>query len=231
MFLGQTAVMRCHVGLAATLGEMAGHALGQSAGVDEDDGRAVGSDEFREPVVDFDPDLIGHDRLQRRARHLQPQVPSPDVALVDDRTGRTPGAHQKVRHRLHGLRGRRDADPRRRTFTERLETLQRQRQMRTALVSRDRMELIHDDGLHRAQHPAPRLGRQQDVERLRRRHQNVGRAPAHPRPLALRGIPRTHHGTDRRVGQSVRLQRVPDSVSGTCRFFWMSFDRAFRGET
>ncbi len=51
--------------LADPLGEVQCQALGQAAGVYEDEGRPVLRDQLGEPVVDLLPDLAGRDRLDR----------------------------------------------------------------------------------------------------------------------------------------------------------------------
>ena len=99
-------------------------ALGEPARVDEDE-RAVLADQLGEPVVDLLPDLIGRDRLDRRAWHLEPQVHVADVPLVDDLAigsravlsvgaAVAPGAHEEARHVLDRSNGRRQADAHRR---------------------------------------------------------------------------------------------------------------------
>ena len=68
--LREAAVVGADVLLADALGEGEGDALGEAAGVDEDEGRAVLRDELGEAVVDVAPLLAGGDGLEVRGRDL-----------------------------------------------------------------------------------------------------------------------------------------------------------------
>ncbi len=62
---------------------------------------------------------------------------------------------------------------------QRLQPLQRQRQMRATFVVGDGVDFVHDHGFNVAQDCTALVGSEQDVERLRRGHQNVGRPLQH----------------------------------------------------
>ena len=67
--------------------------------------------------------------------------------------------------------------------------LEREREMAAALVRRERVDLVDDHRARRRQHRAAGLGAEQDVERFRRRDDDVRRPPAHAlraRPAACR---------------------------------------------
>jgi hypothetical protein len=68
MLLREAAVMRRDGILAESLREMARRAFREPARVDEHECRAVRADQLREPVVLLDPDLVRHDRFERRLR-------------------------------------------------------------------------------------------------------------------------------------------------------------------
>ena len=71
--------------------------------------------------------------------------------------------------------------------------------MRAALVARHGMDFVNDDGFGVAQDfPAP-LAREEQIERLRRGHKDMGRPANHPLPLPGRRIPRAHQGADLRT--------------------------------
>ncbi len=70
-----------------------------------------------------------------------------------------------------------------------LQALERQGQVRAALGVRHRVDLIHDHRLHPGQHLA-RLRGQDQVQRLRRRDQDVRRVADHRRALARGGVAR-----------------------------------------
>ena len=100
-------------------------------------------------------------------------------------------AAEKPRHLFERpLRGR-EADALQRLGRQRLQPFQSQRQMRAALGGHQRMNLVHNDRFHRAQRLG-RLRRQQQVERLRRGDENVGRMPREAGALALRRVAGAH---------------------------------------
>jgi hypothetical protein len=97
------------------------------------------------------------------------------------------GAAEKPRDLVERPLGRRQTDALRRPLADRLEPFQRQRQVGAALARHQRVDLVDDDRVDRAQRFA-RIRRQQQVERFRRRDQDVGRFPLEPRPLGLRRV-------------------------------------------
>ncbi len=87
-------------------------------------------------------------------------------------------------------------DANRRTIGERLQPFERQRQMRSALVVRDRVNFIDDDRLDGLQNFAAFLRREQDVQRLRRGHQDVRRALEHEPTVFHQRVAGPHGGAD-----------------------------------
>ena len=210
MLFRQAAVVGGDLIFAAPVREVAGDALGQPAGIDEHDRGSVIGRERGQAIVDLDPDLVGHDRLQRRRRQFQPEVPVTHVALVDDPTGRAIRADEKLHHGVHGPGGGRNPHPHGRPPAQCRQPLQGNRQVGAPLVARQRVNLVHDDRLHRPQHAAPGLGGQQDIQRLRRRDQDVGRLAAHFGPLAPGRIAGAHQGADADIGLARLQQPVAD---------------------
>ena len=94
---------------------------------------------------------------------------------------------------------------------ESIEALQGERKVRTALVRRDCVNLVDDDGARRRKHRAPGLRSEQDVEGLRRGDDDVGRTPAHALALAGWRIAGAHPGTDLDIGQALLCQRRANS--------------------
>jgi hypothetical protein len=74
---------------------------------------------------------------------------------------------------------------------QRLQPLQRERQMRAALGGNQRVNLVDDDRVHGAQRLGGLRGEQQ-VERLRRGDENVGRMARKARALPLRRVAGAH---------------------------------------
>ena len=233
---GEAAVVGRHVLFAHSLGQMTRDALGLAARVDEHERGAVLAHELGEPIIDLVPHLSRHDRFERCRRYLEGKIAPSRVTGIDDaalprrpRTGCRAAlaamlADQKARDLLDGLLRRRQSDARQlpageAAAGERLEALQRKRQMCTAFVVRDGVNLVDDHGAARRQHLSPRNRGEQDVERLRRRDQNVRGCASHARPLALRHVPGAHHRADRHLGKPEApqaLRRYPRSAPRDC---------------
>jgi len=90
-------------------------------------------------------------------------------------------------------------------------TLERKRQVGAALVGSERVDLVDDHRAGRRQHRAAGLRAEQDVERFRGRHHDVGRAAAHAVALAGRGVARAHPGADVHLRQALRLEALADA--------------------
>ena len=194
---------------AEPLGEMARRAFGEPPGVDEHEGRAVLVRERRQAVVDLLPRVARHHRLERRRRQLEREVAVLDVPGVDDRAGRTAG--QEAPDLLDRLLRGREPDAHQPRSGQRRESLERQREMRAALVRRERVDLVDDDRPRRPEHLAAGLAGEQDVERLGRGDDDVRRALAHARALGLWRVAGAHQRTDVDVGQGERLELGADA--------------------
>ena len=81
----ETAMMRRDRVLPDALAQLPRQALGHPSRVDEHECGPVCGDQFGEPVVILGPDLVRHDRLERRTWHLQSESHRAAVAFVDDR--------------------------------------------------------------------------------------------------------------------------------------------------
>ncbi len=104
MLLREAAVVRRHRVLAEPLREMARRALGEPARIHEHERRAVLTNQLGEPVVLLCPDLVRHDRLERRGRQLEREVAPADMALVDHRALRALGAREERGQEIDRLR-------------------------------------------------------------------------------------------------------------------------------
>ena len=215
--LRQTPMVRRHRFLAETLAEVPRGALGHAARVDENQRGAVQLHQLRHARVDLFPLLVRHHRSQRRLRQFERQVALLRIADIDDLALRRAvyhgtGADQKTRHFVDRLLRGRQADARQPPIAgERLQTLQRQRQMAAALARCQRMDLVDDHGAHRAEHLAARHRSEQHVQRLGRRHQDVRRLAQRLLPFAGRCVAGAHGGADMHVGQTERRQFGADA--------------------
>ena len=210
----EAAVVRGDVLLAERLGQRPGDALRHAARVDEHERGAVRLDEGAEPPVDLGPDLAGHHRLERRLGQLKREVALPGMTGVDDGAFArlavvAPG--EEVGDGLDGALGRRQPDAGDGPAGERVQAFEREREVGAPLVARDGVDLVDDRGADAREHGPPAFAREQDVERLRRRHQDVRRLPAHGLASRARGVAGAHHGPDTGTGLTCLVQRAVDA--------------------
>ena len=237
LLAGDGTVVGAHEVLPGELVEALGEPLGEAPAVDEDEGAAVRPDELQDPRVDRRPDadphlaaghgparlLLERQRLAEPAHVLDgddhPEVEALTRSRVDDRDlASRSDAGEEPPDRLEGPLRRREADSLERRgagAAEVLEALERQRQVGSALRPRDRVDLVDDHRLHAAQRLAGGGGEQQ-VERLRRRDEDLGRGLGQRAALVRRrvaGARRDRHRADRRpeplAGKGDPRQRRP----------------------
>ena len=153
------------------------------------------------------------------------------MAGIDDRRlarGRAvrSRADEEMRHGGDRILRRRQADARSLVAAERGEPLQRQREMRAALVGRDGVDLVDDDGARRRQRLAARFRAEQHIERFRRGHENMRRALAHALALGGGRVAGAHQRANLDIGQAQQsrsFSRTP--ASGASRLRLMSLDK------
>ena len=211
--------MRGDRAFAQALRQLAGDALGHPARVDEHERRAPALDEPRHPIVDFGPDLARHHRFERRAGQNQIEIASALMAGVNDRrvggrgfNGRN--TDQKSRNGANRILRGGEADALQPVAAQCAETLQRQGEMRAALVRRDGVDFIDDHRAGGRQHLASGLRAQQDVEGFGRRHQDMRRAAAHALAFCGRRVARSHPGADLDIGEPAAPKTFPDAGEG-----------------
>ncbi len=96
-----------------------------------------------------------------------------------------------------------------RAAAQRLQALERQRQVRAALGGHQRVDLVDDDRVNGAEHVAGARGEQQ-VERLGRRDEQVGRVAAEAGALGGRRVARPHRHRGLGELDAERLRRPGD---------------------
>jgi hypothetical protein len=194
------AVVGDDVLLAEPLLERGGGPLDQAPRVGEHDRRAVLAHQRGDPVVDPPELLVRGDRAELVVGDLDREVEVAAVSGVDDVRHRAPRADEQPRDHRDRLLGRRQPDAGRRApgalRDEPVEPLERQREVRAALVARDRVDLVDDHRAQLAQAGAPADGGEQDVERLGGGDQDVRRPPRQLRALADRGVAGAHRDPD-----------------------------------
>ena len=230
--LGEAAVMRGDLLGPSRSERWRVDPLGQPAGVDEDERRAMRLDQFGEAVVDLAPDLARHDRFERRRRHLDRQIARAAMAGVDDRavgrcrrrsgTGRPSSigfcvADSPIRSsRSPHSAASRSSDSAR---------------CAAALVCRDRVDLVDDHRARRRQHRAAGLRAEQHVKRFRRGDDDVRRLAAHALALARRRVAGAHPVRISTSGRPCARKRLADAGERLFEVARMSFDSAFSGDT
>jgi hypothetical protein len=228
-------VVRGHRLDAQTLAQVQRHAFDQSAGVDEDQRRPVRAGQLGDAIVELAPLLVGADGAQLILRYFDRQVEVPALADVDHFGGRACAAHQQLRGDIERPHRRRKANPlqspgagcrRRRRFPadQRVEPLQRERQVGPTLVGRHGVDLVDDHRAHVPQRAPTRLRRQEDVQRLGGRDEDVRRAPHRFAALAGAGVAGADGGPDlgrgvaqldgERLDLGQRLVEIPAHVVG-----------------
>ena len=208
----QAAVMRRDVLGADALGKVHRHALGEPAGVHEHECGAVFADELGQSVVQLLPHFRRHHRLERRRGDLDREVELPGVARVDNAgVGcRVSGARQESGDLLDRLLGRGQTDALERAARQMLQPLEREREVAAALVPRHGVDLVHDHRAHRAEHRTRVLGREDEIQRLGSRDEDVRRTLRHRLAVGLRRIARANERADLHVRQAQLLQRAAD---------------------
>ena len=100
----------------------------------------------------------------------------------------TAAAHQEPGHLVNRALGGGQSDSRYLSLCQGAQTLDGQAKVRASLVPGHRVKLVQDERAHAGQPLSAALGRQQYVQRLRRRYQYVGRPLGHGPPLTLRRV-------------------------------------------
>ena len=200
----EASVVRGHDVLAKPLRQRPRDALALAARVHEHERRAVLPDERRDAVMHLLAHRLRHDGGQGRRRQLDAQIHAPGVAGVhDDAVGRAARrdrgrADEEAGDLLDRALRRREADAHERRAHELLQARDGEREVRAALARDQRVDLVDDERPDAPEHPPSTFAGEQDVERLGRRHEDVGRTPDGRGALAGG----TFFGVDRRPGRT-----------------------------
>ncbi len=230
----ERAVVRARDLLLRELVQPQGEALGEPAVVDEDDRRAVLPDELEDrrdrstarstgstaPRPDPICDAVGkrrHREVRGRAElaHVLERNDDLEVELLPragvDELDVTARARDEAADLGQRTLSRREADALERPLDERLQPLEREREMRSALRPGDGVHLVEDHGLDPAQVLARLRGEEQE-ERLRGRDEDVGRRLQHPPPLLGRRVAGAYGDAELRAQTRERPAQIPLDV-------------------
>ena len=179
-FAREAAVVAGDAFLAEAVAQVVGDALGEGAGVDEDEGGVVLDDQVGESVVDVVPLLAGGDGFEVGGGRLDAEVKIPLMTQVDSDAGagvsRLVGSGEEGGQFLDGALGGGEADALGAAAGDVVEAFEREGQVAAAAVAGEGVDLVDDDGVDAAQGFARPLGREHQVEGLRGGDEDVGRA-------------------------------------------------------
>ena len=120
-------------------------------------------------------------------------------------------AGQKAGDGFHRFLRRRQPDalqgPPARRGNERFQPLDRQRQMRAALVAEHGVYLVEDQRFNLGEHGPPARARQQQIQRLGRGDQDMRWARRHLAALVGGGVPGAHRDADARAGTGIGIAK------------------------
>ncbi len=228
LLAGEAAVVRAGDLAAGELVQPQGEALGEAAVVDEDDRRAVCLDELQELGVHRRPDrrdpllpsavgdlALREDRVAERGSRSQlPEIldrhDDLEIELlagpgVDERDRAAAG--DETPDLLERPLGGGEPEPLNPPCGETLQPFHREREMRAALGTGDRVDLVEDQRLDAAQALAGRRGEHQ-VERLGRRDQDVRRRLHELAAVLRRRVPGADADPEARAQTRERAAKV-----------------------
>ena len=205
-------MMAADVFLAEDAAEPVRNPLSQPPRVDEDQSAAVRVDQLDNQITDLGPLLVRADGREFRRRNDDFQVEGPRVSNVDNPAQPLPGARsegtdsrEEIGNSLDRLLRCRQADPLQWFPDVFFQPLQRQRQMRAAFVSDERVNFVDDHRVDSLQRLAASFGREQQVQGLGRRDQDVRRFPDEGRSLRGRCVSGAESDSKLRDGDSGEL--------------------------
>ena len=167
--------------------------------------------QFRQPVIELRPDFQRHDCLQRRARQFERQVALARGACIHNRAIVPPRPEQESGHALQRALGGRHADPPQGPAGQQFQPLKAEREMGPPLASRQRVQFVQNHSpCLRKQSPAA-IRREQQVQRLRRSHQDVRRLLQQPAAVSRGTVPGAQTGGNARGRQAPGLKTPVDS--------------------
>ena len=179
-FAREAAVVAGDALLAEAVAQVVGDALGEGAGVDEDQGGVVLDDQVGEAVVDVVPLLAGGDGFEVGGGRLDGEVQIALMAEVDGDAGARValivGAGEEGGEFVDGALGGGEADALGAAAGDVVEALQRQREVAAAAVAGEGVDLVDDDGVDLAQGFTGPLGGEHQVEGLGGGDEDVRRA-------------------------------------------------------
>lgn len=207
-----------HCGLAQSLPQVVAQPLGETACIHKDQRRLVLQDALLEDVVDLFPDIVGHHGTERRARDLDAQVELAAVPRVDDRAVRLPAqvefgiADEKLRDELDGFLRCRQADALEGAADEVAQALDAQGEVGAAFATDHGVDFVDDEGACAGQHLAAARAREQQVQALGCRDEDVWGRARHGGAFARGCVARAYAGSNPVLLQAHVVEHPVDAV-------------------
>src|ERR1051325_5901107 len=158
--------------------------------------------ELCDTVVNLIPEFVAGDGSQLLPRNFDTQVHRALVPYVDNHRVRSSAAGQEMRYGFNRLLGGGKADARWTHSGKSVQAFERKCKVCAPLVIGDSVNFVNDQGAHVAQNGAAALSCEQNVERLRRGHQDVRWALQHLLALVAERVTGAHGGANLRHQRS-----------------------------
>ncbi len=214
-------MVRSHAAVGDPIVEIAREPLGRAPALREDQRGAVGLDQLGDLLERGFPDGVARRRQEVVHRCCDLKVEVAREAGVDRYRVGARGARQEGQRRLDGAHGRRAADPLRPLtgvgLDERLQALERERQVGPALRSHQRVDLVDDQEPRAGERRAESLAGEQDEERLGRGDQDVRGPARHGLALGRQRVAGAHGDADLRRLEPVGGGRGADAGQGSAQ--------------
>ncbi len=204
----ERAMVRRHILLADALANLVRQAFNHGARIDKHQCRTVLIRQLCQPRVNRLPDTTRRYRAKLLVWYLNAEIEPSMAADSDDLyLLALAGAGKKLGNQRDRILRRRQTNTLRRPAMathhcpgrqavaathQRVQSFERQHQVRAAFVIGDRVDLVDNHRANLAQVVTAFLRGEQDVQRFRRRHQDVWRTAQHLLPLLRQRIASTH---------------------------------------
>src|SRR5215472_7813876 len=126
--------------------KMMRHALGQSARIDKNKGGAVLRGQRSDTIVNFVPHFVGRHGAEFTSGNFDGEIQFAAMANLHDVRSRLFRARQKISNEFNRLLRGGKTDARKPLSGQMVEAFEGERQMRAALIVRNSMDFIHDNG-------------------------------------------------------------------------------------
>src|SRR5882724_5295180 len=217
-FARQAAMVSTHHVFTHSLGQIERNTLGQAARVYKNQGGAVLLDQLTNAVINLIPQFVAGNGPKFLTWNFDCEIHLALMADVHHYRIWVMVAGKKVGHGFDWLLRGRESDAHGTLNRQRIQALKGESQVGAAFVVGHSMDFVHDDGVYVSKNAAALLSSEQNVERFRRGHQDMGRPLQHPltfmheRVAGPDGCPNLRHQQTFFAGQSSDLPQRPFQI-------------------